>query len=114
IEDTRSRETLMGGTGPTSSTVIMPYLLNNLVGTKFKVILGFNGTTDIALAMERGEIEGSATPLESLTSYRADWVRDKKVKILLQYTAERDPELPDIPTMVEMGKAEEARRILGF
>jgi tripartite-type tricarboxylate transporter receptor subunit TctC len=72
IADVRRRETLMGGTGPTSSTVFVPYLLDNLAGMKFKVITGFNGTTEIALAMERGEVEGSATPLESLTSYRAD------------------------------------------
>src|SRR5712671_5363665 len=114
IEGVRARETIMGGTGPTSSTVFIPYLLNNLAGTKFKVILGFNGTTEIGLAMERGEIEGSATPLESLTSYRANWVREKKIKILLQQTAARDPEVPDIPTMVEMGRSEEARQILGF
>ena len=81
IDDVRRRETLMGGTGPTSSTVFVPYLLDNLAGMKFKVITGFNGTTEIALAMERGEVEGSATPLESLTSYRADWVRDRKIRI---------------------------------
>jgi tripartite-type tricarboxylate transporter receptor subunit TctC len=114
VADLRRRETLMGGTGPTSSTVFIPYLLNNLAGTKFKVITGFNGTTEIALAMERGEVEGSATPLESLTSYRADWVRDKKIKILVQYTAVRDPEMPDVPTMVELGGSEEARQILKF
>jgi tripartite-type tricarboxylate transporter receptor subunit TctC len=114
IEDIRNRETIMGGTGPTSSTVFIPYLLDNLAGMKFKVITGFNGTTEIALAMERGEVEGSATPLESLTSYRADWVRDKKIRILLQYTAVRDADLPDVPTMVELGRTEEARRILGF
>jgi tripartite-type tricarboxylate transporter receptor subunit TctC len=114
IEDVRRRETLMGGTGPTSSTVFVPYLLDNLAGMKFKVITGFNGTTEIALAMERGEVEGSATPLESLTSYRLDWVRDRKIRILLQYTAVRDADMPDIPTMVELGRTEEARQILGF
>ena len=114
IEDVRKRETIMGGTGPASSTVMMPYLLNNLAGMKFKVITGFNGTTEIALAMERGEVEGSATPLESLTSYRADWVRDKKIKILVQYTAERDPEVAAVPAMVELGATEEARQILRF
>lgn len=114
INDVRGREVIMGGTGPTSSTVFVPYLLNNLAGTKFKVITGFNGTTEIGLAMERGEIEGSATPLESLTSYRANWVRDKKIKILLQQTAARDPEVAHIPSMVEMGATAEAREILGF
>jgi tripartite-type tricarboxylate transporter receptor subunit TctC len=114
IEDVRRRETLMGGTGPTSSTVFVPYLLDNLAGMKFKVVTGFNGTTEIALAMERGEVEGSATPLESLTSYRADWVRDRKIRILVQYTAARDAEMPDVPAMVELGRNEEARQILGF
>ena len=114
IEDVRRRETIMGGTGPTSGTVFEPYLLDNLAGMKFKVITGFNGTSEIALAMERGEVEGSATPLESLTSYRADWVRDHKIKILVQYTALRDPEMPDIPTMVELGRNDEARQILGY
>jgi tripartite-type tricarboxylate transporter receptor subunit TctC len=114
IDDVRSRETVVGGTGPTSSTVFVPYLLDNLAGMKFKVITGFNGTTEIALAMERGEVEGSATPLESLTSYRADWVRDHKIRILVQYTAVRDPDVPDIPTMVELGRNDGAREILGF
>ncbi len=114
VEDVRRRETIMGGTGPTSGTVFEPYLLDNLAGMKFKVITGFNGTSEIALAMERGEIEGSATPLESLTSYRADWVRDHKIRILVQYTAVRDPEVSDIPTMVELGQTEEARQILGY
>ena len=114
IADVRRRETLMGGTGPTSSTVFIPYLLDNLAGMKFRVITGFNGTTEIALAMERGEVEGSATPLESLTSYRAEWVRNRKIKVLVQYTAERDAELPDIPTMVELGQSDEARQILKF
>jgi tripartite-type tricarboxylate transporter receptor subunit TctC len=114
IAEVRNREVIMGGTGPTSSTVFVPYLLNNLAGMKFKVIMGFNGTTEIGLAMERGEIEGSATPLESLTSYRANWVRDRRIRILLQQTAVRDPEVADIPTMVEMGATPEAREILGF
>jgi tripartite-type tricarboxylate transporter receptor subunit TctC len=114
IEDVRRRETLMGGTGPTSSTVFVPYLLDNLANMKFKVVTGFNGTTEIALAMQRGEVEGSATPLESLTSYRADWVRDRKIRILVQYTAMRDAEIPEVPTMVELGRSEEARQILGF
>jgi tripartite-type tricarboxylate transporter receptor subunit TctC len=114
IADVRRRPTLMGGTGPTSSTVFVPYLLDNLAGMKFRVVTGFNGTTEIALAMERGEVEGSATPLESLTSYRADWVRDHKIKILVQYTATRDVEMPGVPTMVELGRNEEARQILGF
>ena len=114
IEDVFSRETIVGGTGPTSSTVFIPYLLNNLAGTKFKVITGFNGTNEIGLAMERGEVEGSGTPLESLKSYRANWVRDKKIRVLVLWSAQREPEMPEVPSIVELGRTDEARRILKF
>ena len=112
IEDAMTREVVVGGTGPTSSTVFIPNLLNNLAGTKFKVITGFNGTNEIGLAMERGEIEGSGTPLESLKSYRANWMRDGKIRVVVLWSARREPELPDVPSMVELGKTEESRQIL--
>ncbi len=114
IEDVFTRETIVGGTGPTSSTVFIPNLLNNLAGTRFKVISGFNGTNEIGLAMERGEVEGSGTPLESLKSYRAYWMREGKIRVLVLWSAQREPELPDVPSIVELGRTEEARRILKF
>ncbi len=112
IEDAFSQQVIVGGTGPTSSTVFIPNLLNNLAGTKFKVISGFNGTNEIGLAMERGEIEGSGTPLESLKSYRANWMREGKIRVLVLWSAQREPELPDVPSMVELGKTEQSRKIL--
>ena len=83
-------------------------------GAKFKVITGFNGTNEIGLAMERGEVEGSGTPLESLKSYRAHWLREKKIRVLATWSAQREPEIPDVPSIVELGRTEEARRILKF
>ena len=114
IEDTFTRETIVGGTGPTSSTVFIPTLLNNLAGTKFKVITGFNGTNEIGLAMERGEVEGSGTPLESLKSYRAHWMREKKIRVLVLWSAQREADMPVVPSIVELGRTDEARRILKF
>lgn len=114
IEDVMTRETIVGGTGPTSSTVFIPYLLNNLAGTKFRVVTGFNGTNEIGLAMERGEVEGSGTPLESLRSYRANWVRDHLVRVIVLWSGHREAELPGVPSIVELGRTEEAKRILRF
>ena len=114
IQDVMTRETLVGGTGPTSSTVFIPNLLNNLAGTKFKVITGFNGTNEIGLAMERGEVEGSGTPLESLKSYRAQWVHDGKIRVIVLWSGRREADMPDVPSIVELGKTEEAKRILKF
>jgi hypothetical protein len=67
-----TRESVGGGTGPTSSTVFIPHLLYNLAGTRFQVFSGFKGANAIGLIIERGEVEGSGAPLESLESYRAN------------------------------------------
>jgi tripartite-type tricarboxylate transporter receptor subunit TctC len=114
INDVYTRETVMGGSGPTSLTDIIPVLLNNLAGTRFRLVSGYSGVTELGLAMERGEIEGGATPIDALLGYRSDWLRDKKVKMLVLYTRERHPAMPDVPTMVELGKTEEARAILSL
>lgn len=114
IYDTLTRETVMGGSGPTSSTVFIPKLLNNLAGTKFKVVPGYSGMPEAGLAMERGEVEGMGVPLQSLKSNRADWVSQSKIKIIIQLTPKRHPELKDVPTMVELGTTEEGRKILNL
>ena len=114
IRDVFARETIMGGTGPTSETEYVPLLLNNLAGTKFRIVSGFTGVSDLGLAMERGEVEGGAVPLDALTGYRSDWLRDKKIKMLVIYTRDRNAAIPDVPSMVELGKTAEAKEILAL
>jgi tripartite-type tricarboxylate transporter receptor subunit TctC len=91
IKDVRKYETVAGGTGPTSPTEGYPRLLNAFAGTKFKVVSGYGGTTDIMLAMERGEIN-----------------------VLIQAALERSKELPDVPTLVELGNTPEDQAALAF
>ena len=112
LEDARNRETIMGGSGPTSPTVFYLKLLNNLAGTNFKIIPSYSGTSETQLGMERGEIEGGSKAWESMKVDNADWLRDKKVNILLQYATERAPDLPDVPLFSELGKTEADRRAL--
>lgn len=114
VYDIFDREVVMGGSGPTSSTVFIPKLLNNLGGTKFKVVPGYSGMPEAGLAMERGEVEGMGVPLQSLKSNRAEWVKQGKIKIIVQLTPKRHPELKDVPTMVELGKTEDGRKILNL
>lgn len=114
IQDVMSRETVMGGSGPTSLTDIIPVMLNNLVGTRFRIVSGYSGMNELGLAMERGEIEGGATPVDSLLSYRAEWLKQKKIKPLVLYTPQRHPAMPEVPTMVELARTDEARAILGL
>jgi tripartite-type tricarboxylate transporter receptor subunit TctC len=114
IEDAKRREVILAGTGPTSSSVVMPRLMNALIGTKFKVVTGFAGPTSAQLALERGEVEGIVKPWSSIKVGSADWLRDKKINLIVQHTRVRHRELQDVPTIVDLGKNEEQRQILAL
>ena len=92
---------------------ITPLLYNNLLGTKFKIVNGYNGTTEIGLAMERGEVQGIGDwSWSSLKVQHADWLRDKKVRVLLQGALIKNPELPDVPEAMSFAKGDLERRTL--
>ena len=104
LADARTLVTVMGGSGPTSPTVLYPKALNALAGTRFRVIAGFLGPADIELAIQRGEVEGSSKAWASMKVDNADWLRDKQVNILVQYSIDRNPELPGVPSIAELGR----------
>jgi tripartite-type tricarboxylate transporter receptor subunit TctC len=92
---------------------ITPLLYNNLIGTRFKIVNGYNGTTEIGLAMERGEVQGIGDwSWSSLKVQHADWLRDKKVRVLLQGALTRNPELPDVPDALSFAKGDVEKRTL--
>ena len=101
IEDAKSRETVMGSPTGSSGAAYLR-LMNNVLGTRFKVVTGYSGTTDANLAMERGEIEGTSKPWNGIKVDNADWVRDHKIQLLVQYGLARSPELPDVPTLSDL------------
>ena len=113
IEEAKTREVLMGSTGAGSYTALYPTLLNNLLGMKFKLVSGYKSTNEIHLAMERGEVQGRAGNFfSSLKSQNPDWLRDKKIDMLLQIGAVRDPEWPDLPLMTDLATNDEQRQIM--
>ena len=103
IEDARTRETVMGGSGAASPTVFYLKALNMLAGTKFRVVAGFRGVSETELAVQREEVEGGTKAWASFKIDNAEWLREKKAKIILQYALERAPDLPDVPMMAELG-----------
>jgi tripartite-type tricarboxylate transporter receptor subunit TctC len=112
VEDAKRTEVLMGGTGAGSYTILFPTLMNNLIGTKFKIVSGYKSTNEIHLAMERGEVQGRAGNFfSSLKSQNADWLRDGKIKLMAQVGEERDPEFPDVPLLQELTNDAEAKQI---
>jgi tripartite-type tricarboxylate transporter receptor subunit TctC len=112
IQDTLKREVLLGASARTSTVAIYPMVLANVIGAKFKMVMGYKGSSTAMLAMERGEVEGHSTSMEIVRSLHADWIRDKKITILVQYALTRHPELPDVPMSWELGRTPDDKQVL--
>src|SRR5918995_2066253 len=112
LDDAKWREVSLAGSGVISDANIYPAVFNALLGTRFKVISGYTGTNDSNLALERGEVEGrGGGAYSSLVSTRPDWLREDKVKILAQIGFEKEPELKDVPLLLDVVNSEEERQI---
>ena len=115
IKDAHEHEMIVGGTGPASTTVVLPTALNKLLGYKFKVVSGYPGGGDITLALERGEVQGRFSwSYASLMSTRADWVRDKKIRFLAASAFERLPAAPDVPTVLELADRDQDKQVIAL
>ena len=115
FDDLRSQKIIMGSMGVGGDNFVVPWLANQLLGTKLEMITGYKSQAEIFTAAERGEVHGNTAVLPNLTSAKAEWWRDKKVRVLLQASEKRIRLLPDVPTAVELaGKDNEAREVLRF
>jgi tripartite-type tricarboxylate transporter receptor subunit TctC len=102
---------LVGSSGVNGSSHQFPMLLNALIGTKFKPLLGYVDSAGVGLAMERGELEGYCSfTWGSIKSARPKWIEDKQIRILLQLTLTKHPELPDVPMVLDLSKDEASRQ----
>ena len=112
IDDARRREVTMGATGGSTSSQY-PKAMNTLLGTRFKIILGYPGGNDINLAMERGEVDGrGSNSWASWKATRPHWLADNKINILVQIGLKKTPDLPDVPLLMELGGNDEDRALL--
>jgi tripartite-type tricarboxylate transporter receptor subunit TctC len=112
IQDAFVETAVLGATGRSATNAVYPTVLNNVVGTKFKVVTGYKGSADTMLAMERGEVEGHSATYDTLKTVHPDWITGRKVNIVVQYTLQRHPDLTDVPTSSELAKTAEQRQIL--
>jgi tripartite-type tricarboxylate transporter receptor subunit TctC len=113
IQQALEQELVIGGTGP-SATTTYPTLLNAVIKTKFKIVSGYEGSGDIMLALERGEVQGVCLSWPTLKSIKGDWVRDKKLVPLVQISLVSDPELAGVPLVQDIAKSDAARDMLQF
>ena len=113
FEDLFTKELAVGGTGTSADTDQFPRVLNNVLGTHFKIVEGYPGGNDVVLAMERGEVNGRCGwSWSSVKSTHKSWIDEKKMIVLVQLSLNKHPELPDVPSVLDFAKTDEQRAIL--
>lgn len=113
IQDVFERELVTGATGVGSGTFIYTNAMNVILGTRFKMVLGYKDSASVDLAIERGEVQArGGMTLTGVKQERPDWIAEKKVTMLVQVGAQREAEFPDVPLMHELGRSQEERQIL--
>jgi tripartite-type tricarboxylate transporter receptor subunit TctC len=114
VEDAKKHEIPFGAASAAGSSARLPRVLNRLLGTKFKIVPGYGGMDGIALAIERGEVAGGHSTTNFLLAGKGDWLEQKKVTVLVQYSQDRHPKFPNVPTIVDLGRNAEEKKILSI
>lgn len=114
IADAKTKTDIIGAGGKGTNQFIIPNLLNKLVGTRFKIVTGYKALGEMMLAIERGEVQGTLGSLSFFKETRPDWIRDGKLKWIVQLADERDPELKDVPLLQETTDNKQAQGVFVF
>jgi len=115
IADAMASDVIVGATGPGSRTMTFPKALNDIAGTKFKIVAGYPGGNEITMALEKGEVAGyCGWALGSLKQRAPQWYDEKKLRFLVQFASARDKDLPDVPLAVDLAKTRADRDIMEF
>jgi tripartite-type tricarboxylate transporter receptor subunit TctC len=113
IEQAKTREISVSATGATGNSAIMPKIVNQLLGTKFKVIGGYAEGAGQTLALERGEVDGiCGLSYSTLKASRPDWFRDNKLNIILQIGLEKLKDLPNVPSAIDLVTDPDSKKVL--
>jgi tripartite-type tricarboxylate transporter receptor subunit TctC len=113
LDDAKKREMILPATGGRSTSTLVPRVMNAILGTKFKIIQGFNGAGQMNLAIERGEVDGrGSNTLASWAATAPDWVKHKKLVHLVQLGPKVDPRIPNVPLLQDLATNKEDRQVL--
>lgn len=112
-KDLYQREIVVGSTGASSNSTVYPYLATNMLGLRFKVVIGYKSGTEVQLAMERGELQGMGSlALGSMYATAPQFLKPGAIVPLVQFGMKREREWPDAPTVVELAKSPEDKAAL--
>jgi tripartite-type tricarboxylate transporter receptor subunit TctC len=113
IEDAKKREVIVAGAGASSNTAVVPRIINELLGTRFKVVSGYDPAGGLTMAVESGEAEGiCGLSWSTMKASRPDWITGKKLNVLVQMSMEKLPELNDVPSALDLVTDPARKRVL--
>jgi tripartite-type tricarboxylate transporter receptor subunit TctC len=113
IDDARQREMVVASTGAGSESDLWPKVVNEVVGSRFKVIAGYPGTQETLIAMENGEVDGRCGwAWSSLKVSKPEWLRDRKINLLIQIALQKHRDLANVPFIYDLLNKAEDRQLL--
>ena len=115
IEEAKKTELVLGASGAAGSMATYPTFINNVLGTRFKIVMGYQGGNDVLVAMERGEVDGPGNrPWSTWKVIRPQWVKDGLITPLVQLSLKKAADLPDVPLLIDLARTEEEREMFHF
>jgi tripartite-type tricarboxylate transporter receptor subunit TctC len=113
LDAMKTNEVLMGSGGPTISDSVHVKVLNQIAKTKMKLVLGYKGSTDVHLAMERGEVQGRCgLTWGSIQARYGHWMAEKKISLVAQFALNKNPDLPDVPFIMDLAQTTEQKQMI--
>jgi len=103
---------LVGDTGVGTSPYVQSRGIEMALGLQFKHVTGYKGSSEVAIAVERGEVQAVVGSINSLRTRRPHWLKQGLIRIVLQMTEERSPDLPDVPAAGELARDEKGRQLI--
>ena len=115
LAELRAKDLVVGATAPGTTMADFPLVVNDVLGLKFKVVRGYEGTPQINHAIERGEIQGQGgIGWAAVKAQVPQWIAEKKIKVIAQYGLKRHADLADVPAMLELAANEPDRQALAM
>lgn len=113
LEHMRQKEFIVGSTGPGADENMFPKVLEGVLGAQIRNVAGYAGGNDINYAMERGEVDGRCGwTWSSVVSTKPDWLENKLINVIMQFSLRKHPDLPDVPLMLEYAETDEELQVL--
>jgi tripartite-type tricarboxylate transporter receptor subunit TctC len=114
VQETVKKQIVLGSNGTRSGQYILPHVLNQTAGAKFKLISGYKGSTEVFLAMERGEIDGLFTNYVTYLQHHPQWVKENRLNFLAQLGLKPHPALKGVPMMYDLAKSDVDKEAIKF